>query len=124
MGTRSTASAVFFLACASVFAGCNSGSDEPAYADPCAPSAEAAPEDVSAPRTVVGTGTPASCTGDAFVQAVANGGVITFDCGPEPVTITLTTTAIVIPIHTIAPRMMKIGTPGGLACMVVRRSPV
>jgi hypothetical protein len=51
------------------------------------------PEDVSAPKTVVGTGTPASCTGDAFVQAVANGGVITFDCGPDPVTITLTATA-------------------------------
>jgi hypothetical protein len=55
--------------------------------------AEAQPEDVSVPKTVVGTGTPASCTGDAFVQAVAAGGIITFDCGPDPVTITLTATA-------------------------------
>jgi hypothetical protein len=50
-------------------------------------------EDVSSPTTVIGTGTPGSCTGDAFVAAVAEGGVITFDCGPDPVTIVLTTTA-------------------------------
>jgi hypothetical protein len=53
----------------------------------------AAAEDVSTPTTVVGTGTPASCTGDAFVAAVAMGGVVTFDCGPDPVTISVTTTA-------------------------------
>src|SRR5581483_99338 len=41
-------------------------------------------EDVSNPTTVVGTGTPVSCTGDAFVAAVAKGGVITFACGPDP----------------------------------------
>ena len=45
--------------------------------------------DVSSPRTVVGDGTPESCTGDAFIAAVAGGGVITFDCGPAPHTITL-----------------------------------
>src|SRR5690606_35506556 len=38
---------------------------------------------------VVGTGTPESCTADAFIDAVAQGGIITFDCGPDPVTITL-----------------------------------
>ena len=54
---------------------------------------EAKAEDVSNPTTVVGTGTADSCTGDAFVAAVANGGIITFDCGPDPVTITLTQTA-------------------------------
>jgi hypothetical protein len=48
---------------------------------------------VSTPTTVVGDGTAASCTGSAFVQAVAKGGVITFSCGPDPVTITLTETA-------------------------------
>ncbi len=51
--------------------------------------AEAAPEDTSSPDRVVGDGTPASCTADAFIDAVAQGGVITFDCGPDPVTITL-----------------------------------
>jgi hypothetical protein len=45
--------------------------------------AEAQPEDVSKPTTVVGTGTPDSCSGDAFIAAVAKGGVITFNCGPE-----------------------------------------
>jgi hypothetical protein len=59
----------------------------------CAIPAEAGLADVSRPTTVVGTGTPASCTGEAFVQAVARGGVITFDCGPEPVTVTLDRTA-------------------------------
>jgi hypothetical protein len=54
---------------------------------------EAQAEDVSMPTTVVGTGTPASCTGAAFVAAVATGGVITFNCGPDPATIVLTSTA-------------------------------
>jgi len=55
----------------------------------CPIPAEAGLEDVSSPTTVVGTGTPASCTGEAFVAAVAAGGVVTFDCGPEPVTLRL-----------------------------------
>jgi hypothetical protein len=46
-------------------------------------------EDVSNPTSVVGSGTPDSCTGDAFIDAVARGGTITFDCGPDPVTIVL-----------------------------------
>jgi hypothetical protein len=50
-------------------------------------------EDVSSPTTVVGTGTAASCTSDAFVAAVATGGVITFNCGPDPFTLVLTETA-------------------------------
>ena len=54
---------------------------------------QAQPVDSSAPDHVVGNGTPASCTSQAFVDAVAAGGVITFDCGPDPVTITLTQTA-------------------------------
>jgi hypothetical protein len=45
--------------------------------------------DSTSPDHVVGNGTPESCTGAAFVAAVAAGGVITFDCGPDPVTITL-----------------------------------
>ncbi len=59
----------------------------------CAVPAEAQFADVSNPTTVVGSGTPESCTSQAFVDAVAAGGVITFDCGPEPVTITLDQTA-------------------------------
>jgi hypothetical protein len=55
--------------------------------------AEAAPEDSSAPDHVVGDGTPESCTSDEVVDAVAQGGVITFDCGDEPVTIMMEETA-------------------------------
>jgi hypothetical protein len=55
--------------------------------------AEAGLADVSKPTTVVGAGTPESCTGEAFVAAVAKGGVITFDCGPDPATIVLERTA-------------------------------
>lgn len=50
-------------------------------------------EDVSSPDQVVGNGTPSSCTSAAVVNAVAQGGVITFDCGPSPIEITLTETA-------------------------------
>ncbi len=67
--------------------------DGPAAGNPagaCDIPAEAGLEDSSAPDHVVGTGTPESCTGDAVVAAVAAGGVITFDCGKEPITITLT----------------------------------
>jgi hypothetical protein len=49
--------------------------------------------DTSKPTRVIGTGTPASCTSAAVVAAVAAGGVVTFNCGPDPVTITLTETA-------------------------------
>ncbi len=59
----------------------------------CNVPAEARPEDTSSPDVVVGDGTPASCTGDRFVDAVARGGIITFDCGPDPVTIKLDRTA-------------------------------
>jgi len=47
----------------------------------------------SRPSHVVGRGTPASCTSAAVVSAVAEGGIITFNCGPKPVTITMTATA-------------------------------
>ncbi len=61
--------------------------------DKCNVPSEAKAEDVSNPTTVIGTGTPASCTSAAFVAAVAAGGVITFDCGAAPTTITVTETA-------------------------------
>lgn len=55
--------------------------------------AEARAADTRKPDQVIGTGTPAGCTSAAVVEAVAAGGVITFDCGPAPVTITMTATA-------------------------------
>jgi hypothetical protein len=55
----------------------------------CSVPAEAQAQDVSNPTTVVGNGTPSSCTAAAFESAVQNGGIVTFNCGPNPVTITL-----------------------------------
>ncbi len=52
--------------------------------------ADAQLEDVSNPTTVVGNGTLDSCSGEAFIAAVAKGGVITFNCGPGPATVRLT----------------------------------
>jgi hypothetical protein len=52
--------------------------------------------DTSHPDHVIGDGSPSGCTSAAVVQAVAEGGIITFDCGPSPVTITMTATAKVV----------------------------
>ncbi len=70
--------------------------DAPAAGHPegrCAVPPEALAEDSARPDRVIGDGTPQSCTSRAVVEAVALGGVITFDCGPEPVTIVLEETA-------------------------------
>jgi hypothetical protein len=48
---------------------------------------------VTTPTTVIGNGTPASCTSAAVVSAVAKGGVIKFNCGANPVVIPMTATA-------------------------------
>ncbi len=55
----------------------------------CPVPAGAAAVDTSQPTTVVGDGTLESCTPDAFEAAVHEAGIITFNCGPDPVTITL-----------------------------------
>ena len=55
--------------------------------------AEARAFDTSHPTRVIGNGTAVSCTSKAVVAAVAKGGIITFNCGPDPVTITLAATA-------------------------------
>ncbi len=46
---------------------------------------------LQATSTVVGNGTPASCTYAALVSAINGGGEITFNCGPLPHTIIITT---------------------------------
>lgn len=57
---------------------------------------EALPEDVSASNNVIGDGTPASCTSAAVVAAVAKGGIITFNCGPDPIVIKMEETAKIV----------------------------
>ncbi len=59
----------------------------------CAVPAGGQPKSVAQSTTVVGSGTPASCTSAAVVAAVANGGVVTFNCGADPVTIAMAATA-------------------------------
>jgi hypothetical protein len=58
--------------------------------------AAAQPVNTSHPTRVIGNGTPASCTSAAVVAAVAAGGIITFSCGPGPVTIAMQATAKVV----------------------------
>jgi hypothetical protein len=48
--------------------------------------------DTSTPTTVVGTGTATSCTAALLTSALMTGGVVTFDCGAAPATITVTAT--------------------------------
>jgi len=60
----------------------------PAGKSPVPP--EAGPEDVTSPDHIIGNGTAESCTAEAFTSAVAQGGKIVFNCGPDPVKITLT----------------------------------
>src|SRR3954451_14123725 len=61
---------------------------------------------------VVGHGTPASCTAAAFRKAVAKGGLITFDCGPAPVTILMDRQA---EVHNTSPKVVIDG--GGLVTL-------
>lgn len=56
--------------------------------------------DVAHPTTTVGDGTAASCTEATLRAAAASGGVIVFDCGSAPVTITVST-AIVFTAETV-----------------------
>jgi hypothetical protein len=105
------------LAAAAVFAtaltGCGDGGDEgedegnkdvvyteitddmpPAgYDGGCSVPDEAMEEITTTPDHVIGNGNPASCTSQAVVEAVAKGGIITFDCGPDPITIFMEETA-------------------------------
>ncbi|MGE0791804.1 MAG: right-handed parallel beta-helix repeat-containing protein [Sandaracinaceae bacterium] len=46
--------------------------------------------DVASPDAVVGDGTAASCTEAELRSAAAAGGTIVFDCGPDPLTIVVT----------------------------------
>ena len=58
---------------------------------------EAQAVDTSVPEAIViGDGTAQSCTSSAVVAAVAQGGIITFNCGPDPVTILMNETAKVV----------------------------
>ncbi len=59
----------------------------------CAVPAEAQAAVTTSPTHVIGDGSPVSCTSSAVVSTIALGGIITFNCGPDPITITLDQTA-------------------------------
>jgi len=81
---------------------------------------EALPADTSTPTTVVGTGTAASCTHAALATAVAQGGVITFDCGADAVTIPVTAT-LDLPVDrsTVIDGGNRITLDGGFAVRIL-----
>ena len=94
-----------------VVAGCLPGAGNPGGTASVPAAAQAV--DTSHPTRVIGTGTPASCTSAAVVGAVALGGIITFSCGPNPVTITLAATAKVV--NSTGPQIVLDG--GGLVTL-------
>jgi hypothetical protein len=79
------------------------------------------PADTSSPTTVVGTGTPASCTFSDLKAAVAKGGVITFDCGAGAFTLPVTAT-LKLPIdkNTVIDGGKKVTLDGGGAVQILR----
>jgi hypothetical protein len=98
-GSRATASSGTATSAATVARGTESGGTVPRAGNPdghAAVPAAGLAVDTSHPDHVIGDGAPAGCTSAAVVQAVAEGGIITFDCGPSPVTITMTATAKVV----------------------------
>ena len=69
----------------------------PAPPPPTPPGTSSCATPISAVNTagnanVVGDGTPASCTESAFEEAIAAGGVVTFNCGPSPYRLVLSST--------------------------------
>jgi len=76
--------------------------------------------DSSHPTTVVGTGTASSCTEALLASALTAGGVVTFDCGSAPATITVTKT-IELPTDkdTVVDGAGKITIDGGGAVRIL-----
>jgi hypothetical protein len=68
--------------------------------------------DTAHPDHVIGNGQPTSCTSAAVVRDVAAGGIITFDCGPKPVTIAMSSTA-----RAIKTRHLVVLDGGGLVTL-------
>lgn len=60
---------------------------KPASSGACVVPSGAGPENVANPTTVVGSGTADSCTSAKLIEAVKKGGVVTFNCGTDPLVI-------------------------------------
>lgn len=100
----------------------------PAPIDPTIPTrcanalpASAQLADVSRPTTVVGSGKAASCTFAALKAAVTVGGVITFNCGANPVTIPVTATLnLPINVNTVIDGGNRVTLDGQGAVQILR----
>jgi hypothetical protein len=89
MPSRRALALSLFVMSVVVAAACQPGNPDGVAVVP----AEARAVDTSHPTRVIGNGTPESCTSAAVVNAVALGGIITFNCGPDVVRIRMTATA-------------------------------
>ncbi len=74
-------------------------------------------EDVTNPEHVIGNGTPESCTSEALLNAVAQGGKIVFNTGGKPVTITLNKSLKVYNLYNNNPVKKVIIDGGGLVTL-------
>ena len=79
------------MAIPSVLAGAKNST--PGNSNQCTVPLQGRAENTRSPDHVIGNGTPQSCTSAAVVAAVAQGGIITFNCGPSPVEIPMQQTA-------------------------------
>lgn len=79
-----------------LISGCSGNSSSSQGAASCSLPQEGQVEDTTTPDRIIGNGTPQSCTSQAVVSAIAQGGVITFNCGPNPIEITLNETAKIV----------------------------
>jgi hypothetical protein len=79
--------------------------------------------DTGSPTSVVGDGTPSSCTELAVRTAVAAGGVITFNCGSETTTIGITETLVApATVNTTIDGNDRIVLDGGGTTQILRSS--
>ena len=95
--TTVTNETTYYYVVTAVSAGGESANSNQASATPTTPGTSSCALPISAVKTagntnVVGYGTPASCTESAFAEAVAAGGVVTFNCGPAPYRLVLSST--------------------------------
>ena len=95
--TTVTNETTYYYVVTAVSASGESANSNQASATPTTPGTSSCALPISAVKTagntnVVGYGTPASCTESAFAEAVAAGGVVTFNCGPAPYRLVLSST--------------------------------
>ncbi len=95
--TSVTNGTTYYYVVTAVSSNGESANSNQASATPTAPGTSSCALPISAVKTagntnVVGDGTPASCTESAFEEAVAAGGVVTFNCGAAPYRLVLSST--------------------------------